>query len=784
MYKDTGCTKNILIIPNAISVGKYIQVATLKYSRNTQKSSKIAKKNRYRMYIRNPLKSLTPKIPKIPNPHQKECHLLNPPNSKILRKITQTIKTILRISPSKMPNTSDGGDGTTTTGSSGRTILFTRNRSTKFKKPTKSKLKLKSKSKSTRFHGAFTGGFSAGYNHSVGSKEGWVPSSSFSATIEEDDGVGANHTNDVVVSNHQRSHKRKPPQQRIEDFMDDQDEEDWGGPTAVGSEYVGGTTIRGGRKKPKSDLDDDTEGNQYGNTMSIVPYSSNSSKFKFKSTSFESESSDNDNDGSGTGFLAKHLIPQTTNINTNQSLLGGSNNNLRGDTIGKRLLRSLGWVDRVFTTNTNIKTTTKIKTKETNKHEHEYENDGEGSAMDTVTYAYVPLHEQNNDTTTPTTTTTNHNTPNNNLLQSNLTSRKLRRIALRRHTTTLPLEQIPNPKTNRYGLGYEPFRNAPEFAVYHTERRKRAERRVRAATEVDGRKRRNVYRMDDLYGGGGGSGEEEEEEENRTKRGRGGVGDGNRGPLAPETQEDFIGTKTTGGFALQDDDDDVYDDHNEGGGGNRDMGGGLSLWHKGRVAGRGIVVVDGDGSGGGGGATEAIRKSGRYCDVAYETDESSDDDAATAADPTTGSGTGIGTGTATNSTNTNKTNGFAAVLGAWSDNGVDTTTTTHKNGAPTVIKTFDGRLPLSGFHLNNHRNHHNNNNNNTSPKRYPGPDVSLSYQITRHVYWCNTKGMGVLDMVAFVFFLVSRNLITCKNSNVHLLNFNDCYFLLSIPFTT
>lgn len=27
-----------------------------------------------------------------------------------------------------------------------------------------------------RFHGAFTGGFSAGYHNTVGSKEGWMPS--------------------------------------------------------------------------------------------------------------------------------------------------------------------------------------------------------------------------------------------------------------------------------------------------------------------------------------------------------------------------------------------------------------------------------------------------------------------------------------------------------------------------------------------------------------------------------------------------------------------------------
>jgi G patch domain-containing protein 1 len=51
-----------------------------------------------------------------------------------------------------------------------------------------------------RFHGAFTGGFSAGYFNSVGSKEGWTPATFVS-------------TRDA----------RAQAQQRVEDFMDDED---------------------------------------------------------------------------------------------------------------------------------------------------------------------------------------------------------------------------------------------------------------------------------------------------------------------------------------------------------------------------------------------------------------------------------------------------------------------------------------------------------------------------------------------------------------------------------
>ncbi|XP_022082177.1 G patch domain-containing protein 1-like [Acanthaster planci] len=52
-----------------------------------------------------------------------------------------------------------------------------------------------------RFHGAFTGGFSAGYFNSVGTKEGWTPSA-------------------FVSSRGQRA--GGPSRQRAEDFMDEE----------------------------------------------------------------------------------------------------------------------------------------------------------------------------------------------------------------------------------------------------------------------------------------------------------------------------------------------------------------------------------------------------------------------------------------------------------------------------------------------------------------------------------------------------------------------------------
>ncbi|PGH07724.1 hypothetical protein AJ79_06201 [Helicocarpus griseus UAMH5409] len=57
-----------------------------------------------------------------------------------------------------------------------------------------------------RLHGAFTGGFSAGYFNSVGSKEGWTPSTFVSSR-----------------SNRSKDAKQQAQQQRPEDFMDEED---------------------------------------------------------------------------------------------------------------------------------------------------------------------------------------------------------------------------------------------------------------------------------------------------------------------------------------------------------------------------------------------------------------------------------------------------------------------------------------------------------------------------------------------------------------------------------
>ena len=65
------------------------------------------------------------------------------------------------------------------------------------------------------FHGAFTGGFSAGHFNTVGSQQGWKPQEDEDAARRE---------------------------QKPEDFMDEQDHNEWGGPKSVREEYAASTT--------------------------------------------------------------------------------------------------------------------------------------------------------------------------------------------------------------------------------------------------------------------------------------------------------------------------------------------------------------------------------------------------------------------------------------------------------------------------------------------------------------------------------------------------------------
>jgi G patch domain-containing protein 1 len=99
-----------------------------------------------------------------------------------------------------------------------------------------------------RFHGAFTGGFSAGYFNTVGSAEGWQPQQQQqqppSQPGVDDD---PNHDEEEVDNT--------PRIQRPEDFMDEQDHDEWGGPVAVQRDYRDSSSTTAIPNKLESHID-------------------------------------------------------------------------------------------------------------------------------------------------------------------------------------------------------------------------------------------------------------------------------------------------------------------------------------------------------------------------------------------------------------------------------------------------------------------------------------------------------------------------------------------------
>ncbi|KAF4709204.1 G patch domain-containing protein 1, partial [Perkinsus olseni] len=88
-----------------------------------------------------------------------------------------------------------------------------------------------------RFHGAFTGGFSAGYYNTVGTEEGWTPSTFVSSRRSR-----KNDKQDEEEGGHDGMKQQR--HQRISDFMDEEDYNDGIGADDVAA--VGGSSSSGG----------------------------------------------------------------------------------------------------------------------------------------------------------------------------------------------------------------------------------------------------------------------------------------------------------------------------------------------------------------------------------------------------------------------------------------------------------------------------------------------------------------------------------------------------------
>eukprot|EP00536_Pseudo-nitzschia_multiseries_P017078 jgi/Psemu1/223681/e_gw1.1369.2.1 len=399
-----------------------------------------------------------------------------------------------------------------------------------------------------RFHGAFTGGFSAGHFNTVGTKEGWTPS------------------------------ETKIRDQKLEDFMDEEDHADWGGPTRLREAY-----------EPKAAVA----------TTASYPTGS--------------------------------LLPL-------QSMLEVSH-----ETVGPRLLRRLGWREG-------------------------------GTAI-----VREQEHTALGMTQSSATVTGDKETDDIDLAKVHLSKRRLRKIKLQSSRIT----KLPPPKLDQCGLGFEPYKDAPEFQRYREQRRQQAKERASYDTSTKGR---NVYRLADIAGASGSDGGDGAAELSRPRpREQTTANAGNSDYLSYETAEDFVGKRSAAGFALRDDEDDAYDEERTP---NNRRGGGIEVGEE-------------------------------YNTEVYEHIDSDDDDddnynehTASSLLPATGDAGDV----------------FAAWAGADpSRKGKEAEASAGSKSTMPGSKPSDGRTrALGGFVVGDSID--------TSKKRYAGPDIPRNYTIQRHKF--------------------------------------------------
>jgi len=415
------------------------------------------------------------------------------------------------------------------------------------------------KQQQPRFHGAFTGGFSAGYFNTVGTKEGWKPS------------------------------QTKKKDQRLEDFMDEEDRAIWGGPTRLRDEY--GSK---GMGPDKSSTESTTE----------LP-ASNDSRAPF--------------------LPVKSMLE------------------ISHQTVGPRLLRRLGWREggsAIVPENGTKNSTTFLGKEQKHKDDNTLEN----------------------------------------LAKVHLSSRKLRKIQLQSSRV-----RLPPPKLDQCGLGFEPYKDAPEFQRYREKRKQHA--RDRASYNS----RDNVYRISDVAADMEGNGNSSiADRQNSSQHPH----ESNSGEyLSYETAEDFVGKRSAAGFALRDDEDNVYDDditYNHRNQSEKNGG-------KQSIPSKGVNVGD------------------EYNTEVYE-HESSDED--------------IGVNKNTQSTVSGKKNqkgsmDIGNMFAAWA--GTDQASRSAKSSSvQRAALTSDGRPPLAGFILGDSMD--------INKRRYTGPNMPRDYTIQRHKF--------------------------------------------------
>ncbi|KAL3766974.1 hypothetical protein ACHAW5_002882 [Stephanodiscus triporus] len=339
---------------------------------------------------------------------------------------------------------------------------------------------------------------------------------------------------------------------------------------------------------------------------------------------------------------------------------------------------------------------------------------------------------------------------------------------------------IPEPKTNLHGIGYDPFRDAPEFREHRE--RKLAMARERGRDRGGGRCGRGGGAYDEDGGGGGGGrrrrrrsggegdryftddlrddgrrrgapweeervreGEEEDDDDDDDDDGAGAGGRRRQEQhhsrhhyAADRDYTDFVGTRDSGGFALDDDDDtNTYypGDGGRGGGGgggaNDRVGGGGEYETEIRSPAASEEEDEGNEIEGGGGGLFGSgelrgRLGGHDARKGYSGKEKrragiSGDGDGSAADAWSAWGMGVG--------------------GGGDDKGIVATRRT---------KTIDGRPPLSGFSLGRRRDFDkgdvgvDSETGPDAPVRWKGPIPPAGYVLRRHVFAAAKDNDGVV----------------------------------------
>ena len=267
-----------------------------------------------------------------------------------------------------------------------------------------------------------------------------------------------------------------------------------------------------------------------------------------------------------------------------------------------------------------------------------------------------------------------------NLAKVHLSRRKLRKIQLQSSRV-----RLPPPKLDQCGLGFEPYKDAPEFQRYRERRKQQA--RDRASYNS----RDNVYRISDVAADMEGNGNSSVADRQISSRH---AHESNSGEyLSFETAEDFVGKRSAAGFALRDDEDNVYDDditYNQRNQSDKNSG-------KQSIPSKGVNVGD------------------EYNTEVYE-HESSDEDIG--VNPNTQS-------TVSGKKNQNESMDIGDMFAAWA--GTDQASSSGKSSpVQRAALTSDGRPPLAGFVLGDSMD--------INKRRYPGPDMPRDYTLQRHKF--------------------------------------------------